>query len=147
MEIGSEGWLIYSLSAIMRKVTDWELAPLGLSVSQMQVLVVLRDAGQPITISEIARQLFVATPSVTSMIDRLGDSGLVKRINDPKDRRKTLVALTENGKRLLESVSEPYRRLHEEMFGVLSGGEHEKLMAMLERLQDANLHRLAQKVG
>ena len=74
------------------------------------------------------------------MIDRLSERGLVERVNDSKDRRKTLVALTQNGKRLVESACEPYRRLHEEIFGVLDDDERENLTAMLQKFCDANLH-------
>ena len=103
----SESWLIYGVSAIVRKASDRVLAPLGLSIAQMPVLVVLRDAKHPIMITEVARRLYLETPSLTTMIDRLSERGLVKRVDDPKDRRKTLVAITQKGKRLVESTCEP----------------------------------------
>ena len=136
----SESWLIYGVSAIVRKASDRALAPLGISIAQMPVLVVLRDAKHPIMISEVARRLYLETPSLTTMIDRLSERGLVERVNDPKDRRKTLVALTQKGERLVESICEPYRHLHEQMFGVLDDDERENLTAMLQKFHDANLY-------
>ncbi len=136
----SESWLLYAVSTIVRKASDRVIAPLGLSIAQMPVLVALRDAKQPIMVTELARGLYLEVPSVTTMIDRLCERGLVERADDPQDRRKTLVALTQNGERLAESICEPYRQLHEEMFGVLDDDERENLTALLEKLRDANLH-------
>jgi len=138
----TEGRLIYTVSAIMRKASDRALAPMGLSVAQTPVLVTLRDEGRPMMITEIARRLYLETPSVTSMVDRLSERGLVERIKDPKDRRKALVALTRKGKSLVESVREPGRQLQEEMFGALDGAEREALRTLLQKFRDANLYRL-----
>ena len=143
----SEGQLIYAVSAIVRKTSDRALAPLGLSVSQAPVLAVLREAKRPIMITEVARRLFLETPSVTTMIDRLSERGLVERIKDPKDRRKTLVALTRRGKHLVESIREPGRQLEEEMFGALGDDERETLRAILRKFYDANLYRVNRLAG
>jgi hypothetical protein len=45
-------------------------------------------------------------------------------------------------RRLVESTREPYRRLREEMFGVLHRDERENLTATLQKFYDANLYRL-----
>jgi DNA-binding MarR family transcriptional regulator len=138
----AEGRLVYSVSAIMRKVSDRALAPWGLTVAQAPVLVILREAGRPIMITEVARRLLLETPSVTTMVDRLTERGLAERIKDPKDRRKTLVALTRKGKRLVEAIREPGRQLEEEMFGVLDPAERSKLKAILQKFHDANISRI-----
>ncbi len=91
-------------------------------------------------ISEVARRLYLETPSITTMIDRLSERGLVKRMDDRKDRRKTLVALTPEGERVLKSVCVPYRQLHDQMFGVLDDDERENLGAMLQKFHEANLY-------
>ena len=83
------------------------LPPWGLAVAQAPVLVILREAGRPVMITEVARRLLLETPSVTTMVDRLSERGLVERVKDPKDRRKTLVALTRKGRRLVDTVREP----------------------------------------
>lgn len=137
-----ESRLIYTASAILRKTSDRALAPLGLSVAQAPVLAILREAKCPIMITEVARRLFLETPSLTTMIDRLSERGLVERIKDPKDRRKTLVGLTEKGKRLVDSIRQPGQQLQEEMFGVLDGDELKSLRAILRKFCDANLYRI-----
>ena len=138
----AEGRLIYAVSAIMRKVSDRALAPWGLTVAQAPVLVILREAGRPIMITEVARRLLLETPSVTTMVDRLTERGLVERVKDPKDRRKTLVALTRKGKRLVETIREPGHQLEEEMFGALDAVERETLKTILQKFHDANIGRI-----
>jgi DNA-binding MarR family transcriptional regulator len=137
-----EGRLIYTVSAILRKASDRALAPWGLSVAQAPVLVILREAGRPVMITEVARRLHLETPSVTTMVDRLTERGLVDRVKDPKDRRKTLVTLTRKGKRTVDTIREPGRQLEEEMFGALSTRERETLKILLQKFRDANLERL-----
>jgi DNA-binding MarR family transcriptional regulator len=138
----ADGRLIYAVSAIMRKTSDRALAPWGLTVAQAPVLVILREAGRPVMITEVARRLLLETPSVTTMVDRLTDRGLVERVKDPKDRRKTLVALTRKGRRLVDSIREPGNQLQEEMFGALDQGERETLRTILQKFHDANIGRL-----
>jgi DNA-binding MarR family transcriptional regulator len=138
----AEGRLIYTVSAIMRKASDRALAPMGLSVAQAPVLVVLRESRRPMMITEIARSLHLETPSVTTMVDRLSERGLVERVKDSKDRRKALVSLTRKGKNLVESTREPGHRLEEEMFGALNSAERKTLRTLLQKFRDANLYRL-----
>ena len=138
----ADGRLVYAVSAIMRKASDRALAPWGVSVAQAPVLVILLEAGHPITISEVARRLYLETPSITTMVDRLADRGLVERLKDRKDRRKTLVQLTKEGKRLVESIREPGDQLQEEMFGVLGRRERETLRTILQKLRDRNADRV-----
>lgn len=140
--IMADGRLVYAVSAIMRKASDRALAPWGLSVSQAPVLAVLREAGNPLTISEIARQLYLETPSITTMVDRLTERGFVERLKDRKDRRKTLVRLTKAGRQLVDSIRAPGQQLQEEMFGVLGRKEREALRSILEKFRDANAGRI-----
>ena len=138
----AEGRLLYTVSAIVRKASDRALAAWGLTVAQAPVLVILREAGHPVMITEVARRLLLETPSITTMVDRLTERGLVERVKDPKDRRKTLVALTKKGRRLVDTIREPRRQLQEEMFAALDKSERESLRAILQKFRDANIGRL-----
>ena len=57
----------------------------------------------------------LTTGAVTGIIDRLEKAGYVRRINDPKDRRRTIIELTRNKKleRKLEDIFTPLSmRMH-----------------------------------
>ncbi len=139
----ADGRLIYAVSAIVRKVSDRALAPWGLTVSQAPVLTILREAGKPIMITEVARRLLLETPSVTTMVDRLTERGLVERVKDRKDRRKTLVTLTKKGKQLVESIREPGRQLEDDLFQALEKDERVTLREILQKFHDANIGRIS----
>ena len=134
-----EGRLLYSASAILRRAFDQALAPRGITALQASVLAFLEEVGHPITISQLARLLVLESPSVTTMVDRLSERGLVERTRDPKDRRKTLVRFTQEGKRLLKSIREPGQQLHDEMFGVLTDEERQALRAIVRKFRDENI--------
>jgi DNA-binding MarR family transcriptional regulator len=66
---------------------------LGLSAADSKALeLVLRH--QPVTPSTLGRLLHLSPSSTTGLIDRLEESGLVRREASPDDRRKTLVVAT-----------------------------------------------------
>ena len=76
---------------------------IGLSQGLSSALAMI-DVHGPLTVGELAALEQVAPPTVTRMINKLEDEGLVERENDPSDRRCVRVAITETGAtRLAES--------------------------------------------
>jgi DNA-binding MarR family transcriptional regulator len=63
------------------------LAGVGLSCAKFGALGVLVDQDQPIRLSELAAKLTCVRSNVTQLVDRLEADGLVKRTDDPTDRR------------------------------------------------------------
>jgi DNA-binding MarR family transcriptional regulator len=81
----------YSTAAVLFHNTVAER--FGLSVTDLKALDVLQRRGA-LTAGEIAMHTGLATPSVTSLIDRLEKKRLVKRRRDSADRRRVIVQLT-----------------------------------------------------
>jgi DNA-binding MarR family transcriptional regulator len=73
---------------------------LDLSIGQLRTLMLLSSDGDT-TISEIAARLDIGKPASSILVDRLVQLGLAQRTEDTQDRRRTLVALTEEGNSLL----------------------------------------------
>ena len=63
------------------------------------------------SISELAKATGLAKPTLTSMLDRMEQSGLVRREAAPEDRRRTLLKLTDNARALRED----YERISDAM--------------------------------
>lgn len=57
-----------------------------------------------LTATELAKAMNMEKGSLTPMIDQLSELGLIKRSEDPNDRRKTLISLTEAGRQEMEDV-------------------------------------------
>ena len=75
----------------------------GLSPTLQSALVSIEKQG-PLSLGELAAIERVAPATVTKIVGKLVDQGLIERTPDPDDRRVTLVALSAGGaKRLAES--------------------------------------------
>ena len=86
---------------------DEALAPLGLTFSRYEVLMLLsfsRTGRLPL--GKIGERLQVHAASVTNAIDRLEGDGLVKRLPHPTDGRTTLASVTAKGRRLGRRATE-----------------------------------------
>ena len=74
----------------------------NLNHSHFQILAVLKKEGQQ-PISEVAKKLFISTPNMTKLLNKLIDEGMIERIPGEKDRRIININLTEKGSTYLKS--------------------------------------------
>jgi DNA-binding MarR family transcriptional regulator len=74
------------------------LAGVGLSGAKHAALSFLVAHGHPISLSELAEKLTCVRSNVTQLMDRLEADGLVKRIDDPADRRAVRAEITRLGR-------------------------------------------------
>lgn len=87
-----------------------------LSLRQLSALTMIES--EKTTLGDVARRLMVTPAVVTGLIDRLEKRGYVRRINSTDDRRRVLLALTDEGRAAAASVSSVLQR---EMATALSG--------------------------
>jgi DNA-binding MarR family transcriptional regulator len=105
----------------------------GLSVPQILVLKELGRGSLP-TVGNIAKAVNLSQGTVTQIIIRLEERGYLSRARDEEDRRKVLVVLTENGKKVLENAP---ALLHEEFIKEFSGlkdWEQSMIIASIQRV-------------
>ena len=70
------------------------------------------------------------------MLDRMEASGLLRRLPDPKDRRKNLIALTERAKLLKDSYDKVSAEMHDIYFKNFSTEEITEFEDLLRRVLD-----------
>jgi len=99
----------------------------ALSAASRAVLLHLAQAG-PLTIGECAHHLSRAQSVITEIVDQLERKGLLARVRDAQDRRRTLVWLTDQGRARLADDQE-----------VLSRPALERALARLTPQQRATL--------
>ena len=75
------------------------LAGVKLSGAKHAALSVLVNQDQPISLSELAEKLTCVRSNVTQLVDRLEADGLVKRTDDPADRRAVRAEVTALGRK------------------------------------------------
>jgi len=84
--------------------------------AQGRILYVLWEH-ENLTITDIARLTSMANTTLTSMLDRMEESGLIKRIPDKKNRRQIFITVTDKAKEyrdkydwLSDSMNDVYYR-------------------------------------
>ena len=120
------------LATRLRDETEELLKTGGLSVTQFNVLRILRGAGVlGLTCGEIGARLISKDPDVTRLLDRLEKLGLVERARSEQDRRVVLTRLSPEGRALVGRFDTPLAELHRRQFAHLPPGRLEELLALL----------------
>jgi DNA-binding MarR family transcriptional regulator len=88
---------------------DTELEPFGVTGAQFEVLKNLVRSDNE-TAASLCRALHYDTGSMTRMLDRLQDKGLVTRERDTSDRRLVFLRLTDTGVSLIPKIQPALRR-------------------------------------
>jgi DNA-binding MarR family transcriptional regulator len=104
----------------------------GITAQQGQLLCVLMV--QPYGMSELGSMLGLAKSSLTGLVDRTAQRGLVQREPDPSDGRAIRVAHTEDGARLADAFYAETCRRVETLTGGLDDTERGRLADLLGRL-------------
>ena len=104
----------------------------GLSMTQYNVLRILRGAIEGLPCGEIANRMITRDPDITRLLDRLEKRGLISRSRETRDRRMVTARITPHGLKLLGRLDEPVLEAHRKQLGHLG---RERLRALTELLQ------------
>jgi|HubBroStandDraft_6_1064221.scaffolds.fasta_scaffold179354_2 MarR family transcriptional regulator for hemolysin len=136
-------FILNDVARLLRTYADYRAAQFGMTRAQWAVLVRL-DLYEGLNQSELAEMLDLQPITLTRLLDKLCDSGLIERRPDPDDRRAKRLFLTRAARPLLEQLA----ALGEEtMANTLEGVEPaqvEQMVSQLEVVRD-NLRQLIQK--
>jgi DNA-binding MarR family transcriptional regulator len=138
---------LYQTYNAIFKLAELVLLPHKLSLPQLHLLTVLKQDGGILTTGEIGRAMVKASQTITGLVDRLEEPGLVERVFDRSDRRKTWVRLTKKGERKLEETMPVANRLAEEISSALTEKELSELQVKNEKLRTAAMARLGEALG
>ncbi|MBX3321616.1 MAG: MarR family transcriptional regulator [Phycisphaeraceae bacterium] len=106
----------------------------GLSSTTYNLLRILRGhKPHGLRCTQIKCELVSRVPDITRLVDRLEESGLVRRAADPKDARAVVIHITPKGYRVLEKLDEPVTNLHRRQLGHLSPQELAALNDLLAK--------------
>ena len=128
--------ILIALRQIMRATDLFSqklLRESGLTAPQLLVMRAIEKEGQPAT-STLARHIVVSQATVTRIIDRLEQAGLVRREKSSSDKRVVNVSLTQSGKDKLSAAPEPLQAEFLRRFRTLEGWEQEMLKSALMRV-------------
>lgn len=129
------GFLLHDVARLLRKRFDQNARELDLTRSQWQVLAHLaRNEG--IQQGALAELMEVEPITLTRIIDRLQDSGLVERRADPRDRRAWLLYFKPMAGPTLEKVKEIGAITRQEALEGISKADYQLLMRILSQMKD-----------
>ena len=123
-------------ATLLQRELDRVFAQHGLTGGDFDVLATLRRHGEPfrLTPGELSRTTMVTTGGMTKRLDRLEERGLIRREDDPRDRRGKLIALTDHGRDLVDRTVEAHLQNEERLLAPLSGEKREQLAGLLREL-------------
>jgi DNA-binding MarR family transcriptional regulator len=114
---------------------DEALRAHGLTFARYEALVLLTfSRSGRLPLSKIGERLMVHPTSVTNIVQRLEQAGLVDRVPNPRDGRGTLAGVTPAGRAVVEAATADLVALD---FGLesLDAGEREQLFALLRKVR------------
>jgi DNA-binding MarR family transcriptional regulator len=127
------GYLLGQANHALYKDFDVHVRAAGLTSIEWRVLATLHD-GEPLTISQLAHEVLSKQPTVTKLVQRMSEQGWVVLKADPLDQRRTMVAATTAGKRLVRPLVEKAREHEAAMLMTLVPSEKAALKKLLAKL-------------
>lgn len=121
---------------LVRRAVSRVLEPYDITPQQYNVLRILRGAGEPLPVGEIADRMIAREPDMTRLLDRLETRGLASRSREQADRRVVLVRITAAGRKLLATLDPQVVPAHRRQLGHMTERELKQLIALLERARE-----------
>jgi DNA-binding MarR family transcriptional regulator len=126
--------LLQAARAIERRL-DEALEGVELSIAKYSALKHLALAGEPLALSELAARQTCVRSNITQLVDRLEADGLVRRVEDPKDRRSVRATLTPLGRERQSAGAQRVLAVHRDLADRLAGTDCAALERALELLK------------
>ncbi|MFC4561774.1 MarR family winged helix-turn-helix transcriptional regulator [Nocardiopsis mangrovi] len=138
-ELAEEAWeaLARAQMALVRRFQDdfrgWEV-----SMREYDVLYTLSRCPRGTRLRDLSAHVLLTQPSISRLVERMEDDGLVSRCGAPGDRRGVVVSLTDHGRAVLRRVGREHAAAIDRYVGsALDPGELRVLRDLSVKLRDA----------
>jgi len=129
-----DGQMMYSLvraAHVLESRLEDALEQVGLSLAKFGALSHLVKEGEPLSLSECADKMTCVRSNITQLVDRLEADGLVRRMEDPEDRRAVRAVATPLGKERYAAGVRQVEKVQAEFTQTMSGIDRKALERML----------------
>lgn len=124
---------IYRAFAILDRDQGQELAQIGLTPLQFNILTTMHRARQPVTMGVLATMLVVRPTNLSGNINSLVERGFIRRELNVTDQRSLLAVITDEGEAFMaEHLPAHWRRLERLMGGI----PHEQRLSLVASLKN-----------
>lgn len=124
--------LMHTSKAIQEKIRDG-ISKSKLNITEFSVLEVLYHRGKQ-TIQQIGSSILISSSSMTYVIDKLEQRGLLRRSPCPKDRRVIHVVMTSEGTALMDELMPEHHELVDSMFNLMNDDERQLFVELLKKI-------------
>lgn len=136
--IGRVAHLIRTAMATVLKNAGWPFSP-----EETQTLITLSDAGEGLSMNELASRMIRDPTTVKRQLDRLVDQKFVKRSVSTEDARMVIISLTRSGERKLQKVLPLLDELRKTTLQGISRSDLNATLDVLQTMQKNLANHLA----
>ena len=136
-----EGWLalVRTHTRLWDEIETQMRRDHGLSMARYDVLAHLNMAGGRLGLSELAAAIALSPSGLSKLLDRMDESGLIRREPDPSDARAAFATITPEGRALVRKARLDHHALLRRTFG---RALDDRDVADLRRI----MHRIAESI-
>jgi MarR family 2-MHQ and catechol resistance regulon transcriptional repressor len=109
-------------------------AEYDLTLSQFGVLEALYHVGD-LTVGEVKEKILSSDGTIPVVVKNLEKRGLLFRKQDPQDKRKSILSLTEKGKKVISEAYPENEKMIQEQMSVWTGEEKKQLSLLLRKFR------------
>jgi DNA-binding MarR family transcriptional regulator len=131
---------IMQVADILVKVRERELLPQNLSATAASILFLVDAMGEGVTPARITRMLLREPHSISGILMRMENQGLVKRAKDMERRNLIRITLTAKGEKALKQAMKLEGTTH--VLSRLNAAQQKQLKASLTALKEAGMKEL-----
>ena len=127
-------WSLLEAAGAVEGRIEAALAEVGLSGAKLAALTQLVEAAEPITLGELAAQCACVRSNITQLVDRLEADRLVRRVDDPADRRSLRAQITPLGRERQALGAKKIEAVRKQLAGALKAIDGDALQRALAGL-------------
>ena len=138
--------MIIQARDVLFKARDNELSQYGITAVEARALFVVNLVGEQTTPAIIARWMLREHNTVTALLKRMENKGLITKAKDPNKRNSWIISLTEKGREAYQNSLQ--REAIHEIFSILDEEDKEEMISNLQKICDETfkyLTRIAAK--
>jgi len=129
-------------ASVVNRTLARVVEPSGLSLAQYNALRIIRGAGTGgIPTLSIRERMIEEGTTITRLLDKLEEAGLIRRERSYPDRRQVLCFVSDTGRALLDTLDPQVDSADEAVVSTLSDAQLDRFIELLDVVRKANAER------
>jgi len=129
-------------ASVVNRTLARVVEPSGLSLAQYNALRIIRGAGTGgIPTLSIRERMIEEGTTITRLLDKLEEAGLIRRERSYPDRRQVLCFVSDTGRGLLDTLDPQVDSADEAVVSTLSDAQLDRFIELLDVVRQANAER------